>query len=126
MESQQGEPVPIALARYADQFAALGSEARLGILRLLLAAHPRGMVVGELQQELAMAPSTLSHHLERLKTEGLIVSAREGTFLRYTAHDVELRNLLAFLWAECCSRNRPLAPEDVLACCGDPNATCAS
>jgi len=106
-----------ATAHYADQFAALGSEARLRILRLLLAAHPQGMVVGELQQELGMAASTLSHHLDRLKNEGLIVSVREGTFLRYRAHAEGLRDLLAFLWAECCSRSRALDPKDVLACC---------
>lgn len=106
-----------ATAHYADQFAALGSEARLRILRLLLASHPQGMVVGELQKELGMAASTLSHHLDRLKNEGLIASTREGTFLRYTAHTAGLRDLLAFLWAECCSRNRALDPQDVLACC---------
>ena len=104
-------------AHYADQFAALGSEARLRILRLLLAAHPVGMVVGELQQELGMAASTLSHHLERLKHEGLVDSKREGTFLRYSAHAEALRDLLAFLWSECCSRGGLLDPLDVLACC---------
>jgi ArsR family transcriptional regulator len=106
-------------ARYADQFAALGSEPRLRILRLLLAAHPDGMVVGELQQELGMAASTLSHHLDRLKSEGLAVSLRQGTFLRYRAHADGLRDLLAFLWSECCSRGRALDPAEVLACCGD-------
>ena len=106
-----------SVALYADQFAALGSDVRLRILRLLLAAHPQGLVVGELQQELGLAGSTLSHHLDRLKIEGLIVSRREGTFLRYTAHVGALRDLLAFLWAECCSRNRPLDPNDVLSCC---------
>lgn len=106
-----------ATAHYADQFAALGSEARLRIVRLLLAAHPHGLVVGELQQELGMASSTLSHHLDRLKNEGLAASRREGTFLRYTADADGLRDLLAFLWAECCSRSRALDPKDVLACC---------
>jgi ArsR family transcriptional regulator, arsenate/arsenite/antimonite-responsive transcriptional repressor len=62
------------------------------------------MVVGELQQELGMAASTLSHHLERLKHEGLAAhSKREGTFLRYSAHADALRDLLAFLWSECCT-----------------------
>ena len=54
-------------AAYADMFAALGAEPRLRILRVLLAAHPEGMVVGEIQNELGIAASTLSHHLEKLK-----------------------------------------------------------
>ena len=56
-------------ATYADMFAALGAEPRLRILRALLAAHPDGMVVGEIQSELDIAPSTLSHHLEKLKND---------------------------------------------------------
>ena len=56
-------------ATYADMFAALGAESRLRILRLLLSAHPDGMVVGEIQHELGIAASTLSHHLEKLKTK---------------------------------------------------------
>ena len=59
-----------ATARYADMLAALGSEARLRIVRLLLSAHPEGLVVGEIGAELSIPPSTLSHHLDKLRTEG--------------------------------------------------------
>ena len=51
--------------RYAAMFAALGHEARLAIVRLLLSAHPTGLVVGEIQRELEMPASTLSHHRSR-------------------------------------------------------------
>jgi DNA-binding transcriptional ArsR family regulator len=71
-------------------FAALGTEVRLQILRLLLSAHPDGMVVGEIQSELDIPPSTLSHHLERLRSEGLASVQRESTFLRYTADTAAL------------------------------------
>ena len=77
------EPTPAQTARYADMFAALGTEVRLQILRLLLSAHPGGMVVGDIQSQLDIPPSTLSHHLERLKSEGLVMVQRESTFLRY-------------------------------------------
>jgi len=100
-------------AMYADQFAALGSEARLRIVRLLLAAHPVGLVVGEIQTELGMPGSTLSHHLEKLKGEGLVEVKRESTFLRYTANTDALRELLSFLYAECCTRNQVIAPADI-------------
>jgi DNA-binding transcriptional ArsR family regulator len=94
------------VARYADMFAALGTEPRLRIVRLLLAAHPDGITVGEIQSELEIPNSTLSHHLEKLKNEGLAVVKREGTYLRYLANTEGLSELLEFLYAECCTRNK--------------------
>jgi DNA-binding transcriptional ArsR family regulator len=101
------------VSRYADMFAAMGAEPRLRIMQLLLAAHPDGMVVGELQAELGIAASTLSHHLEKLKIEALVTTEREGAFLRYRAHTDTLRELLAFLYTECCARSG-VAPPDVI------------
>src|SRR5258707_269948 len=95
---------------YADMFAALGAEPRLRIVRLLLSAHPDGMVVGEIQSELGIAASTLSHHLEKLKNESLITVRRESAFLRYTANTKALEELLGFLYAECCTRNKAIKP----------------
>jgi len=92
--------------RAADMFAALGTEVRLQIIRLLLSAHPTGMVAGEIQAELGIPASTLSHHLEKLRGEGLVTFRRESTFLRYTANTAALEELLGFLFAECCSRTR--------------------
>jgi len=90
---------------FAPKFAALGHEARLGIVRLLMSAHPDGMVVGEIQDELDIPPSTLSHHLDALQREGLVGVTREGKFLRYRADAAGLKELLAFLYTECCTRN---------------------
>jgi DNA-binding transcriptional ArsR family regulator len=104
-------------AHYADMFAALGAEPRLRILRLLLAAHPEGLVVGEIQTELEIAASTLSHHLEKLKNEGLIAMRRESTFLRYTANTEALQELLGFLYAECCTRNKAIKPAKITRFC---------
>lgn len=91
--------------RFASRFAALGHEVRLEILRRLLAAHPTGMVAGEIQQELGIPASTLSHHLDALNQEGLVEQSREGRFLRYRANTEGLSELLGFLYAECCTRN---------------------
>ena len=104
-------------ANYADMFGALGAEPRLRILRALLAAHPDGMVVGEIQSELGIAPSTLSHHLEKLKNEDLITVRRESTFLRYTANTAVLEELLGFLYAECCTRNKAIQPKKITQIC---------
>ena len=57
------------IARYADMFAAMGTESRLRIMRLLLSAHPAGLVVGKIQMELGLTPSNLSRHLEKLKNQ---------------------------------------------------------
>src|SRR5215467_7122397 len=103
--------------RYADMFTALGTESRLRILRLLLSAHPEGMVVNEIGQELAIPASTLSHHLDKLKSEELVSVEREGTFLRYTANTETLQELLGFLYAECCTRNKAIKPETIMRCC---------
>jgi len=104
-------------ARYADMFAALGTEVRLQILRLLLSAHPEGMVAGDIQSELGIPASTLSHHLEKLRSEGLAAVQRESTFLRYTANTAVLEELLGFLFAECCSRSRAVRPDVVVKLC---------
>ena len=104
------------VTRYADMFAAVGAEPRLRIIRLLLSAHPEGMVVGEIGEELEIPNSTLSHHLDKLKNEELVTIEREGTFLRYRANTQALRELLGFLYAECCTRNKAVEPEQVV--CG--------
>ena len=97
---------PEQIIRYADMFAAIGTESRLRILQLLLSAHPDGLVVGEIQSELGVSASTLSHHLDKLKNEDLVRVSRERTFLRYTANTDALRSLLNFLYSECCTRNK--------------------
>ncbi len=98
-------------------FSAMGTEARLRIMQLLLTAHPDGLVVSEIQEELDIPNSTLSHHLDKLKHEGLVEVRRESTFLRYTANTEALRKLLQFLYAECCTRNRALKPESIVQLC---------
>ena len=105
------------VAKYADMFSAMGTEPRLRIMQLLLTAHPEGLVVSDIQGELEIPNSTLSHHLDKLRTEGLVEVQREGTFLRYTANTAALQELLQFLYAECCTRNRALKPQDIIQIC---------
>ena len=112
------QPKPEDVSRYADMLAAMGTEPRLRIMRLLLSAHPGGMVVGEIGAELGMTGSTLSHHLEKLKNEDLVSVIRESTFLRYTANTESLQDLLGFLYAECCTRNQAIQPEAIIRIAG--------
>lgn len=104
------------IARFADMLSAMGTEPRLRIVRLLLSAHPVGMVVGDIGSELEIPPSTLSHHLDKLKNEDLVRVHREGTFLRYAANADALRELLAFLYDECCTKSKAVQPEKVTCC----------
>jgi DNA-binding transcriptional ArsR family regulator len=105
------------VVRYADMFSAMGTEARLRIMQALLSAHPDGLVVGDIQEELDIPNSTLSHHLDKLKSEGLVNVQRESTFLRYTANTEALQELLRFLYAECCTRNKALKPREIIQVC---------
>jgi ArsR family transcriptional regulator, arsenate/arsenite/antimonite-responsive transcriptional repressor len=109
--------LPEQVTKYADMFSAMGTEPRLRIMQLLLKAHPQGLVVGEIQDELGIPNSTLSHHLDKLRNEGLVRVQRESTFLRYNANTEALQELLQFLYSECCTRNKAVKPQDVIQIC---------
>jgi ArsR family transcriptional regulator len=116
METMSGASREEKVSRYANMFSAMGAGPRLRILRLLLAAHPEGMVVHEIGEELEIAGSTLSHHLDKLKVENLVEVRREGTFLRYLANTRALEELLGFLYAECCTRNKAVEARRIVCC----------
>ena len=86
-------------------------------MRLLLSAHPDGMVVSEIGNELGIAASTLSHHLDKLKNEDLVKVRRERNYLRYSANAEALQELLGFLYAECCTRNKAVEPKAIVRLC---------
>ena len=111
------KPNPEDIARFADMLAAIGTESRLRITQLLLTAHPDGMVAGEIQSELGVSASNLSHHLEKLKHEGVIDVKREGSFLRYTANTDAIQELLTFLFSECCARTKAIKPDKIIQIC---------
>jgi DNA-binding transcriptional ArsR family regulator len=105
------------VARLAGMLAAMGTEPRLRIMRLLLSAYPGGLVVSDIQQDLGIPGPTLSHHLEKLRNSDLILSRREGTFVRYSVNTESLRALLGFLYAECCGRNKAMSPDELFQRC---------
>ena len=117
MPAAKAKPNSEQVAKFADMFTALGTEPRLRIMQLLLSAHPEGLVVGEIQNELGIPNSTLSHHLEKLKNEELVKVRRESTFLWYAANTEALQDLLGFLYAECCTRNKAVEPKAIITLC---------
>ena len=117
MKTTSNKATPDKVAKFADMFSAMGTEARLRIVQLLLTAHPEGLVVSEIQEELEIPGSTLSHHLDKLKAENLVRVQRESTFLRYSANTEALQELLRFLYAECCTRSNAVRTEEIIQIC---------
>jgi ArsR family transcriptional regulator len=117
MKPETKEETAEQIVRFADMFTAMGTEPRLRIMRLLLSAHPEGMVASEVSQELGISASNLSHHLEKLKNEDLVKVRREGTYLWYSANAQALQDLLGFLYAECCTRNKAVEPKTIVRLC---------
>jgi ArsR family transcriptional regulator, arsenate/arsenite/antimonite-responsive transcriptional repressor len=107
-------PTEEEITRFADMFSAMGTGPRLRIMRVLLSAHPIGIVASDVGAEVGIPASTLSHHLEKLKNENLVKVRREGTYLWYSANIEALQELLGFLYAECCTRNRAIAPQAIV------------
>jgi DNA-binding transcriptional ArsR family regulator len=91
------------LTLHADRMAALGNEARLGIVKLLLGALPGEMSAGDISRVTGIPASTLSHHLERLRREDLIESRKDRQWIWYRANAGTLGDLLNFLYHDCCS-----------------------
>lgn len=87
----------------AGGFAAMGSEARLTVLRCLIRAGAAGLMVQDIQERTGMAPSTLAHHLKFLSGAGLVVQRKEGRSTINTADFDQLRQLAGFILSECCA-----------------------
>lgn len=94
------------LEQHAGQLSALGHPVRLQLLRLVVQAGVQGAAAGELQAEVDVPPSTLSHHLKRLLEAGLVTSRSEGTYHYYSADYAVLRALTDYLWQDCCRRGK--------------------
>ena len=105
------------VARYAQMLSAMGTEPRLRIMRVLLSAYPDGMIVGDIQAEVGIPGSTLSHHLEKLKNVGLAKVKRKHTCLCYSASTESLQELLEFLYEECCSKSKAVKAEKIFQKC---------
>lgn len=91
----------------ASALKELGHPTRLGIYKRLVKAGDNGLPVGELQKDLEVPPSTLSHHISALVSVGLVKQTREGRILHCTAQYEVLNDIIAFLMEECCSDQNP-------------------
>jgi DNA-binding transcriptional ArsR family regulator len=98
--------VPSKLERHAEQLSALGHPVRLAILRFVVQAGDAGAAAGEIQAHVDLPASTLSHHLKRLTSAGLLTARGEGTFHYYSAEYGALRALTDYLWEDCCRKGK--------------------
>ena len=87
----------------ADIMSQLGNGTRLEITRLLVRAGKNGLRVGELQQKLDIPASTLSHHINALKSVKLISQERQSNLLVCRVNYPVIDSIVAFLTAECCA-----------------------
>ena len=86
----------------AKRLAELGHTTRLEIFRYLVKGGRQGVPVGEIQAQLGVPGSTLSHHITRLVSVGLVMQRREGRTLYCVPQYEKLDELLGFLREECC------------------------
>lgn len=98
----KGTPIP-ALTRAATAFAALGSEARLAIVRRLVRAGPRGISIGQLGEDVGITGSVLTHHVRQLVSAGLVEQRRDGRRVLCSVAIGEVQALSGFLVSECCA-----------------------
>ena len=99
----------------ASQLEALGNPTRLRVYRALVRAGHAGLPVGQLQQRIGIAASTLSHHLRRLIQTGLVTQERQATTLICRANYAVMDGLLGFLVDECCIESGCMATESEAA-----------
>ena len=100
------------LTQAASAFAALGSEQRLSVLRVLVRAGPDGLTIGELGERSGVTGSTLTHHMKILLAAGLVAQAREGRRIICIGADyTRMNELAAFLLEECCADNPETASQ---------------
>lgn len=87
----------------AQGFAAMGSEARLQVLRVLVRAGDAGLTVSDIQDRTGMAPSTLAHHLKFMAGAGLVEQEKIGRMTLNRACFDPLKELAGFILSECCA-----------------------
>jgi ArsR family transcriptional regulator len=82
--------------------AALAQDSRLDAFRLLVQAGPEGVSAGAVATALDLAPNTLTFHLDRLRTAGLVTVRRDGRSMIYAAQFATMNSLLGYLTENCC------------------------
>ncbi|MCK4713842.1 MAG: helix-turn-helix transcriptional regulator, partial [Marinosulfonomonas sp.] len=101
---KQEHIIDLSVEQAASTFAALGSEQRLSVLRILVRAGDQGLPIGELGARSGITGSTLTHHMKILTQAGLVQQTKRGRSIicAAVAYD-EIYSLSQFLLSECCA-----------------------
>ncbi|GAA0277242.1 helix-turn-helix domain-containing protein [Alteraurantiacibacter aestuarii] len=89
-------------------FAALSQETRLQVFRRLIKAGPKGLLSGEIGEQMGVRQNTMSANLAILLNAGLIRNERQGRSVRYFANIPAISDLLRFLLEDCCGGDSAL------------------
>jgi len=101
---KQEHIIDLSVEQAASTFAALGSEQRLSVLRILVRAGDEGIAIGELGERCGITGSTLTHHMKILTQAGLVQQTKRGRSIicAAVAYD-QIYSLSQFLLSECCA-----------------------
>lgn len=99
-------------SRVQEALAALASETRLDLVRLLVACGAAGMAQGDIARKLEISASRLAFHLAQLEQAGLVRARRESRHVFYAANAAAIGRVLGFVLHDCCA-----AHPDASACC---------
>lgn len=89
-----------------EAFSSLSQETRLSVFRLLIEYGRDGLEPGRIAEELGIPANTLSFHLSHLSKAGLVTSQRNGRFVTYFANTRLIEELIGYLRANCCAREK--------------------
>ena len=82
---------------------ALSNATRLEVFRLLVRAGPAGLAAGDISERLGVVQNTMSSHLHKLTSAGIINRRRESRHIIYAVEFGTVRELILFLLEDCCA-----------------------
>ncbi|UWR05482.1 helix-turn-helix domain-containing protein (plasmid) [Ruegeria conchae] len=86
----------------SNQLNTLGHPHRLAVFRILMRRYPDRVPAGELGSALDIKPSTMSSYLSALQNAQIINQQRVGTSLLYSIDMHSVREMLDYLFLDCC------------------------
>lgn len=89
------------LERAIQGYAALSTDVRLNVLRLLSKAGGEGLASGEIARKLDVPANSLSQQLSLLLAAGLVCQRRSGRNVFYAVDFAEIKWLIKFLVVDC-------------------------
>lgn len=81
-------------AEYIPAFKAISDETRLKILDILSCGE---MCACDILEGLSISQSTLSHHMKKLTDSEIVISRRDGLWVKYTLNKSKMDEIIEFI-----------------------------